>query len=127
MPPFGRPRKPGVSLKSRAAAADEAGAESADPRYSARMSPLRIAGFVLLGFAALFAFGSLWYAVMDVGEGLSLYDVWQKFLPASLNWVQRSLSASLWNGIHVILIMPAWAVVGVIGLLCIGLGRKRHE
>ncbi len=91
------------------------------------MSPLRIAGFVLIGFAALFAFGSLWYAVMDVGEGLSLYDVWQKFLPASLNWVQRSLSASLWNGIYIILIMPAWAVVGVIGLLCIGLGRKRHE
>ena len=91
------------------------------------MSPLRLAGFVLLGFAALFAFGSLWYAVMGTGEGVSLYDVWQKFLPASLNWVQRTLSGAMWNGIFVILIMPAWAVVGVIGLICIGLGRKRLD
>ncbi|WP_119301610.1 hypothetical protein [Dongia deserti] len=91
------------------------------------MSPLRIAGFILIAMAVLFAAASLWYAVIDGNSHLSLYDVWYKFLPASLNWVQRSVWSGLWNGIYTILIMPAWAVVGVVGLICIGLGRKRVE
>jgi hypothetical protein len=91
------------------------------------MSPLRIAGFVLIAVACLFAFASIYYAMIGVSGGLSLYDVWNKFLPASLNWVQRSLWSALWNGLYVILVMPAWAVVGVIGLLCVGLGKKTVE
>ena len=91
------------------------------------MSPLRIAGFGLIALAVLFAFGSIWYALVGGDGNLSLYDVWNKFLPASLNWVQRSLWGSLWNGLYIILVMPAWAVVGVIGMICIGLGRRRVE
>ncbi len=91
------------------------------------MSPLRITGFVLIAAAVLFAAASLFYAVVGVDESMSLYAVWQKFLPASLNWVQRSVWSALWNGLHTILVMPAWAVTGVIGLICIGLGRKRVE
>ena len=49
------------------------------------------------------------------------------FLPASLNWLQRYLWTTLWNGIYIILVQPAWLVVGIIGLLCIGLGRKHVE
>jgi hypothetical protein len=91
------------------------------------MSPLRIAGFVLIALACLFAVGSAWYAFRGHSGGLSLYDVWFKFLPASLNWLQRYLWTSVWNGLYVILIMPAWFVVGVVGLLCVGLGRKTVE
>ena len=101
--------------------------ESGDPRYSGCMSPLRIAGFIFIAAAVLFAAAGLWYRVIGVDEGMSLYDVWQKFLPASLHWVQRTIWSSLWNGLYAILVMPAWMVVGVIGLLCIGLGRKRVE
>ena len=91
------------------------------------MSPLRIAGFTLVAIACVFAFASVYYAMIGVGGGLSLYDVWNKFLPASLNWMQRSLWSTLWNGLYIILVQPAWVVVGVIGLLCIGLGRRRVE
>ena len=91
------------------------------------MSPLRIAGFALVAIALLFAFASLYYAMIGVGGGLSLYDVWYKFLPASLNWLQRYMWSSLWNGLYIILVQPAWIVVGIIGLLCIGLGKKTVE
>jgi len=92
------------------------------------MSPLRIAGFALIAVACLFAFASVFYTMtgQETG-GLSLYDVWYKFLPASLNWVQRYTWTGLWNGIYIILVQPAWVVVGVVGLLCIGLGRRRVE
>ena len=93
----------------------------------AAMSPLRIAGFALIAVAVLFAFASIYYAAIGVGGGLSLYDVWYKFLPASLNWLQRYLWSTLWNGIYIILVQPAWVVVGIIGLLCIGLGKKTVE
>ena len=91
------------------------------------MSPLRIAGFALVAVSVLFAFASIYYAAIGVGGGLSLYDVWYKFLPASLNWLQRYLWTSLWNGFYIILVQPAWVVVGIIGLLCIGLGKKKVE
>ena len=103
------------------------GAESIDSRYSAAMSPLRIAGFILVGMAALFGFGNLWYWFLGHTGGLSLYDVWYKFLPSSLNMMQRYLWSGLWNGIYVILVQPAWLVVGILGGICIGLGRKRVE
>jgi len=92
------------------------------------MSPLRIAGFVLIAVSCLFAFASVFYMMTgQAGGGLSLYDVWNKFLPASLSWMQRYMWTGLWNGLYIILVQPAWIVVGVIGLLCVGLGRKRVE
>jgi hypothetical protein len=41
--------------------------------------------------------------------------------------LQRYLWSGLWNGFYIILVQPAWVVVGVVGLLCIGLGRRRVE
>ena len=81
----------------------------------------------LIAVACLFAFASVYYAMIGVGGGLSLYDVWYKFLPASVNWLQRYMWTSLWNGLYIILVQPAWVVVGIIGLLCIGLGKKHVE
>ena len=91
------------------------------------MSPLRIAGFVLVAIACLFAVANIWYWLIDEGNGLSLYDVWLKFAPSSLTFVQRYIWATLWNFLVIGLAQPAWMVVGVIGLLCIGLGRRRVE
>jgi hypothetical protein len=91
------------------------------------MSPLRIAGFVLVALAALFGFANIFYAMTGAGGSLSLYDVWYKFGPSSLNVMQQYLWSGLWNGIYIILARPAWVVVGVLGLLLIGLGRKRVE
>ena len=116
-----------ILLKSCPIRTDETGAESDVRRYNGGMSPLRISGFVLVAVATLFALGSLWYSVMGIASGLSLYDVWYKFLPGSLNWVQRNIWAGLWHLLSVILVMPAWAVVGLAGLICIGLGRRRIE
>jgi hypothetical protein len=116
-----------ICFKLRRIDEDEVGAESGDSRYTGCMSPLRIAGFVLIAIACLFAFASGYYALIGVSGGLSLYDVWYKFLPSSLNAMERYLWTGLWNGLHIILIQPAWMVVGIIGLLCVGLGRKRVE
>jgi hypothetical protein len=92
------------------------------------MSPLRIAGFVLVALAGLFGFDNIYYAMTGKGSGsLSLYDVWYKFGPGSLNLLQQYLWSGLWNGIYIILARPAWVVVGILGLLFIGLGRKRVE
>jgi hypothetical protein len=105
----------------------ETGAESAESRYTVAMSPLRIAGFVMIAAAALFGFANIWYAMTGTGSGLSLYDVWYKFLPGSLNFIQRYVWTGLWNAVLIILVQPAWMVVGIIGLLCVGLGRKKVE
>jgi hypothetical protein len=91
------------------------------------MSPLRIAGFVCIAGACLFGFAAIFYAMTGQASGLSLYDVWFKFLPGSLNWLQRYLWSSLWNGIYIILIQPAWIVMAIVGLLLIGLGKKKVE
>jgi hypothetical protein len=132
--PPGRRRHPHRARKSSRFSSNSPGpdaletaVESGDPRYNGGMSPLRIVGFVLIAAAVLFAITSIWYSVIGRSTGLSLYDVWYKFLPASLNLLQRYLWAGLWNGIYVILIQPAWMVVGIIGLLCVGLGRRRVE
>ena len=93
----------------------------------AAMSPLRIAGFALIAVACLFAFASVYYAMIGVGGGLSLYRCLVQVLPASVNWLQRYMWSSLWNGLYIILVQPAWVVVGIIGLLCVGLGRKHVE
>jgi hypothetical protein len=91
------------------------------------MSPLRIAGFVFIALAFLFGAASIWFAVVGGDSHLSLYDVWFKFLPASVNWVQQTVWSGLWTGLYTIISLPAWAVVGVVGLICIGLGRKKLE
>ncbi len=96
------------------------------------MSPLRIAGFALIALACLFGIANIWYWMIDAGGGgISLYDVWYKFGPTSLNviqgFIERHVWTALWNGILIILIQPAWLVLGVVGALCVGLGRRRVE
>jgi len=96
------------------------------------MSPLRIAGFALVGIAVLFLVGNLYFWMMDApGGGITLYDLWAKVSLRSLDFVryiiERYIWAALWQGIHVLLLRPAWLIFGVIGLILIGLGRSQVE
>ena len=116
-----------ILLKSWRVIAIDRGAESRAARYNRVMSPLRIAGFVLIAMSALFGIASIYYEMIGESSNLSMYDVWFKFLPASLNWVQRSLWSSLWTGLYTILVMPAWMVSAVAGVICIDLGRRQVQ
>ncbi|HWA49767.1 MAG TPA: hypothetical protein VG742_15955 [Dongiaceae bacterium] len=96
------------------------------------MSPVRIAGFVLIGMAVLFLVGNLYFMIMDTpGGGITLYDLWAKISLRSLEFcrylVEHYLWAPLWQGISVLLALSAWIVFGVVGLVLIGLGRKDVE
>jgi hypothetical protein len=96
------------------------------------MSPVRIAGFVLVGFAVLFLVGNLYFLMMDApGGGVSLYDLWSKISPGSLDFcryiVERYVWAPLWQGISVLLAQSAWLIFGIVGLILIGLGKGNVE
>lgn len=96
------------------------------------MSPVRIAGFAFIGMACLFGVANIWYWMIDAsGGGISLYDVWFKFAPGTLHFVQTFIQkyiwSALWSGINVILVQPAWLVFGIVGALLIGLGGRRVE
>lgn len=100
--------------------------------YIAGMSPVRIAGLILVGFAVLFAFGNLYFAVMDTpGGGVTMYDLWAKVSLGSLEFcryiVERYLWPPLWQGISVLLAQSAWLVFGVVGLILVGLGKGSIE
>ena len=114
-------------IKSQRISPPRAGAESTDPGYNRPMSPLRIVGLGLIAIACLFGFANVWYWFLGHSGGLSLYDVWNKFLPSSLNMMQRYLWTGLWNGIYIILVQPAWLVMGILGAVCVGLGRRTIE
>src|SRR5690349_1330899 len=108
------------------------GAESGNFRYTPGMSPVRIAGFALIGFACLFGVANIWYWMIDAsGGGISLYDVWYKFSSGSLHFIQTTIQTyiweALWNGIYIILLQPAWLVLGILGVILIGLGGRKVE
>jgi hypothetical protein len=96
------------------------------------MSPVRIAGFVLVGFAVLFLVGNLYFMMMDVpGGGVSIHDLWAKVSLSSLEFcryiVEHYIWPPLWQGISILLAQSAWLVFGILGLILIGLGRKDVE
>ncbi len=101
-------------------------------RYIARMSPVRIAGFALVGIAVLFLVGNLYFMMVDApGGGITLYDLWTKVSFRSLEFcryiIERYVWAALWQGIAVLLNQSAWLIFGIVGLILIGLGRKDIE
>ncbi len=69
------------------------------------------------------------------GSGIvitSLVEHWQGLFPGSLEIVKqfivRRVSPALWDGgMLKVLRMPAWLVIGVLGLLLAWIGRKRHK
>ena len=95
------------------------------------MSPVRIAGFILVGFAVLFLVGNIYFMLMELGDGVSIYDLWIKISPGSLDFlryiVERYIWAPLWQGFSVLLAQSAWLVFGLLGLILIGLGKGNVE
>lgn len=69
------------------------------------------------------------------GSGLvitPLIDHWQGFAPQSLEalrlLVTKRVHPQLWDaGLLRLLKLPAWLVIGVVGMLLAWIGRKRHQ
>jgi hypothetical protein len=69
------------------------------------------------------------------GSGIvlsSLAEHWQALAPRSLMWLQgvvgRTLPAQTWESIFMRgLTLPAWLVIGVLGMLLAWIGRKRER
>ncbi|MFM9943336.1 MAG: hypothetical protein ACKVP7_28045 [Hyphomicrobiaceae bacterium] len=69
------------------------------------------------------------------GSGIvitSLMEHWQGLFPASLDglkqFVVRRMSQAAWDGgLLKMLRLPAWLVLGVLGLVLAWIGRKRHK
>ncbi|MBL9033633.1 MAG: hypothetical protein JNN33_02655 [Rhodospirillaceae bacterium] len=89
-------------------------------------------GLGLLAVALLFGAANIWFWIIDApGGGISLLDVWVKVSARSLGGTQYVIEhytwPPIWQGIHVLLIQPAWLITGAVALVCIGLGRKWEE
>lgn len=95
------------------------------------MSVRRLLGLGLIGLAVVFLAYDLVTGLSGAGTlGFnSLGDLWGRLSAASLNLVQaivqRYLFPALWDPVLVtFLLLPAWLVFGVPGLLLILSGRK---
>jgi hypothetical protein len=72
---------------------------------------------------------------MAAGEVLppvSAYQHWQRLAPVTLNaahsWVERRTDPLVWDmGVAKLLQLPAWGLLGLIGLLLAYAGRRRRE
>jgi hypothetical protein len=96
------------------------------------MSPLRMVGLGLLAVALLFGAANIWYFIIDApGGGISGYDLWAKISLGSLQVLQHIIEqyiwAPIWQGLYLVLLQPAWIIIGAIGVVCFGLGRKWDE
>ena len=99
-----------------------------------------IAGLALRIFARILLLVAVVALVYDGtrtlagGSGIvlsSLAEHWQALAPRSLMWlhgvVGRSLPAQIWEIVMRGLTLPAWLVLGVLGLLLAWIGRKRER
>ncbi|WP_018698403.1 hypothetical protein [Amorphus coralli] len=91
--------------------------------------PLRIVGwlFFLLG-AAAGAYDVYNSVQLDRNDSTSLGELWYALHPGSLNVsqavIQRQISPTLWDPyIQTLLVWPAWAVLGVLGIALLALAR----
>ena len=93
----------------------------------------RILGwFLILGALVVVAMEA--YAWLDRGTYhiMAAGELWYKESPNTLNLlqvvVQRYIAAFLWDyAIRPVLLMPAWLVLGVLGILCLFIFRRRTQ
>jgi hypothetical protein len=93
------------------------------------MSPLRIAGLVMISFAVLFGAVDLYYDVTNLGSQITVLKIWTMLSTKSMNWVQMVVENYIWapiwtNGIAQILLLPAWLFFSITGVLAFLMGRK---
>jgi hypothetical protein len=91
----------------------------------------RILGWLLIA-GAIFVAGMEAYAWLDRGTYhiVAAGELWYEESPNTLNLVQavvqRYIAAFLWDyAIRPVLLMPAWLVLGVLGILFLLLFRRR--
>jgi hypothetical protein len=109
---------------------NEPAADRARPRR-----PLRNVGFVLGLVLLALALAALANELVQASAGswrsIALGELWFRLAPGSLNLsqaiVQRYLLPSLWDPVLInVLLLPAWLVFGLPGLLLVWLGRPRR-
>lgn len=93
----------------------------------------RLIGLGLLVLAALSLGGDIW-KMQQTGEfdpralGARWSDVSPESLVALQNLVERYISSDLWNpGVVTVLLWPAWAVLGGVGIAFLLLSRRRRK
>ena len=94
---------------------------------------LGILGWVLI-LAALFVAADETYRWLDLGSYhiIATGELWFRLSPGSLNLVQaivqRHILPALWDDLlRPFLLLPAWLVLGLPGLLIVVLRRKRRR
>ncbi|MEZ5839762.1 MAG: hypothetical protein R3D02_04830 [Hyphomicrobiales bacterium] len=94
---------------------------------------IRVLGLWLLALSFVFLVVDGTRSIADGTPTFSaLGELWYDFDPASLNLaqaaVERHLSPVVWDPVlQWLLMVPAWVVAGVIGVMLTYAGRKRHR
>ena len=96
------------------------------------MSPLRIAGLVMLFSSLLFAGVDLYRYAINIGSPVTVMRIWDMISSSSLNWVQSFIQGYIWapiwdNGIGALILLPAWMFFAIIGALAFLLGQSKVE
>lgn len=97
------------------------------------MMLIRILGYVLL-LAGVVALGAEILRSLEAGywQSLPLGEVWYGLDRGSLNGIQVLLERYLWDYLWdpvllTVLLLPAWAVLGVPGLLILAFARRQRR
>jgi hypothetical protein len=93
----------------------------------------RMIGLVLIAAAAMFGAADLWHTIVPYGGGtdiITMGRLWVMVSVASMNGlddlIHRYLWAPIWEfGIAPLLLVPAWAFFGVLGMLFMIFGRPK--
>ena len=93
------------------------------------MSPLRIAGLVMISFALLFGAVDLYRDVTHFGSQITVLSIWTMLSLRSMNWVEMIVENYIWapiwtNAIAPVLLLPAWIFFGITGVLVFFMGRR---
>jgi hypothetical protein len=96
------------------------------------MSPLRIAGLIMISAALMFGAVDIYRDAIHSGSQISVLSIWAMFSMKCMTWVQMFIQNYIWapiwsNGIGPILLLPAWIFFGIAGLLVFFLGRRKIE
>lgn len=96
------------------------------------MSPLRIAGLVMISAALMFGGVDLFRDVTNSGSDVTVVRLWTMISYRSLSWVQSVIQGYLWapiwdKAIAPILLLPAWMFFSITGALAFFLGRRKIE
>ena len=96
------------------------------------MSPLRIAGLIMISAALMFGAVDLYREAIHEGSRITVMSIWTMVSMRSLTWVQSIIQTYIWSpiwdkGIAPILLLPAWMFFSITGTLAFFLGRRKIQ